>query len=133
MKISKLTSSNKANISRTVVRFIIKGIGQAEGEFRRHLAPRTVNAIIRNLPIEGRAAIRMEQVYFEIPVKMGTEKGKTTVEEGTVAFWPMGSALCVFFGKTQPYGMVNVIGRITKNIELFRRIRSGNTIKVERA
>jgi hypothetical protein len=43
----------------------------------------------------------------------------------------MGSALCVFFGDSQPYSPVNILGKITKNLELFKQVRSGATIKVE--
>ena len=119
------------DISRIKVKFIIEGLGDAEGEIVRFLAPRTIDTIIRKLPVEGRAAIWKEEVYFEIPVKIGEEKAKTTVETGTIAFWPMGSALCVFYGQSQPYSSVNILGKITKNLDLFKQVRSGTTIKVE--
>jgi hypothetical protein len=119
-------------ISRVKIKFMIEGLGEAEGELVRHLAPRTVDMIVRKLPIEGRAAIWKEEVYFEIPVKMGEEKAKATVEKGTIAFWPMGSALCIFYGESQPYSPVNVLGKVTKNLELFSKVRSGTTIKVEK-
>ena len=119
------------DISRVKVRFMLEGAGEAEGELVRFLAPRTVDTIVRKLPVEGRAALWKEEVYFEIPVKIGEEKAKPTVENGTIAFWPMGSALCVFFGDSQPYSPVNILGKITKNLELFKQVRSGATIKVE--
>jgi hypothetical protein len=119
------------DISRVKVRFLLEGAGEAEGELVRFLAPRTVDTIVRKLPVEGRAALWKEEVYFEIPVKIGEEKAKPTVENGTIAFWPMGSALCVFFGDSQPYSPVNILGKITKNLELFKQVRSGATIKVE--
>jgi hypothetical protein len=119
------------DISRIKVKFIIEGLGEAEGEIVRFLAPRTIDTIIRKLPVEGRAALWKEEVYFEIPVKIGEEKAKTTVETGTIAFWPMGSALCVFYGQSQPYSSVNILGKITKNLDLFKQVRSGTTIKVE--
>jgi hypothetical protein len=87
--------------------------------------------IIRKLPVEGRAALWLEEVYFEIPVKMGEEKAKSNVEKGTIAFWPLGSALCIFYGESQPYSPVNVVGKITKNLELFRQVKSGTRILVE--
>ena len=119
------------DVSRIKLRFRIEGLGEAEGEFVRFLAPRTVDTLVRKLPIEGRAALWKEEVYFEIPVKMGEEKAKPTVEAGTIAFWPMGSAICVFYGQSQPYSPVSILGKITKNLELFRQVKSGTTIKVE--
>ena len=123
--------TNEEDISRVKIRFMIDGLGEAEGELVRFLAPRTVDTIVRKLPVEGRAALWKEEVYFEIPVKMGEEKAKPTVETGTIAFWPMGSALCVFYGQSQPYSPVSILGKITKNLELFRQVKSGTRIKVE--
>jgi len=114
------------------VRFAVEGLGEAEGELIRYLSPKTVDAIVRKLPFEGRAAIWKEEVYFEIPVRMGEEKAKSTVEKGTIAFWPMGSALCIFYGDSQPYSPVNIIGKVTKNLELFNKVKSGSIIKVEK-
>jgi hypothetical protein len=126
-------TDEETEISLVKIKFIIEDLGEAEGELVRHLAPRTINMITRKLPIEGRAAIWKEEVYFEIPAKMGEEKAKSTVEKGTIAFWPMGSAICVFYGESQPYSPVNVLGKITKNLELFNRVKSGTKIKVEKS
>jgi len=126
-------SDEEAEISRVKIKFVIEDLGEAEGELVRHLAPRTISMITRKLPIEGRAAIWKEEVYFEIPAKMGEEKAKGTVEKGTIAFWPMGSAICVFYGESQPYSPVNVLGKITKNLELFNKVKSGTKIKVEKS
>ena len=123
--------ADEEDISRIKIKFIIEGLGEAEGEIVRFLAPRTIDTIVRKLPVEGRAAIWKEEVYFEIPIKMGEEKAKPTVETGTIAFWPMGSALCVFYGQSQPYSQVNILGKVTKNLELFKQVKSGATIKVE--
>jgi hypothetical protein len=125
------TVTGEEDISRVKVKFVIEGLGEAEGELVRFLAPRTIDTIVRKLPVEGRAALWKEEVYFEIPVKIGEEKAKPTVETGTIAFWPMGSALCVFFGQSQPYSQVNILGKVTKNLELFEQVKSGATIKVE--
>ncbi|MGD0644483.1 MAG: cyclophilin-like fold protein [Candidatus Bathyarchaeia archaeon] len=123
--------SNEADVSHIKVKFLIEGLGEAEGELVRFLAPRTVDTIVRKLPVEGRAALWKEEVYFEISVKMGEEKAKPTVETGTIAFWPMGSALCIFYGKSQPYSPVNILGKITNNLEIFKQAKSGATIRVE--
>jgi hypothetical protein len=119
-------------VSRLPIKFIIASVGEAEGELIRHLAPRTVDAIAKKLPIEGRAALWKEEVYFEIPVKIGEEKPKPTVEKGDIAFWPMGNAICIFYGESQPYSPVNILGRVTKNLEIFAHIKSGSVIKLER-
>jgi len=123
---------SQGTVSRLPIKFVIDGVGEAKGELIRHLAPRTVEAIMRKLPVEGRAALWREEVYFEIPVKMGEEKAKPTVEKGQIAFWPMGSALCIFYGESQPYSTVNIVGQVTQGLELFERVKSGTKIKVEK-
>jgi uncharacterized protein len=123
--------SNEEGVSRIKIKFLIESLGEAEGELVRFLAPRTIDTIVRKLPLEGRAALYKEEIYFEIPIKMGEEKAKSAVEEGTIAFWPMGSALCVFYGKSQPYSPVSILGKVTSNLELFKQIKSGLTIKVQ--
>jgi hypothetical protein len=123
--------STEEDVSRIKVKFLVEGLGEAEGELVRFLAPRTVDIITRKLPLEGRAALWKEEIYFEIPIKMGEEKAKPTVENGAIAFWPMGSALCVFYGQSQPYSPVSILGKITKNLELFRQVKSGTRIRLE--
>lgn len=120
------------SVSRLPIRFIIEKVGEAEGELVRIQSPRTTDAIIRQLPLEGLAALWQQEVYFDIPVKMGNEKSKPTVEKGTLAYWPMGSAFCIFYGETQPYSPVNIIGKVTKNLELFEQVKSGTKVIVEK-
>ncbi len=120
------------SISRIPIKLSIEGNGEAEGELIRHLAPKTVDAIAKRLPIEGRAALWKEEVYFQIPVKMGKEKAKPTVEKGAIAYWPMGNAFCIFYGMSQPYSPVNIVGQVTKNLKLFERVKSGTKIIVKK-
>jgi hypothetical protein len=120
------------SVSRIPIRLVIDGVGSAEGELIRIRSPRTVDAILRGLPIEGRSALWQEEVYFEIPIKMGNEKPSPTVEKGDIAYWPMGSAFCIFWGETQPYSPVNMIGKVMKNLELFKQVKSGTKIVIEK-
>ena len=123
--------STPEDVSRVKVKFLIEGLGEAEGELVRFMAPRTVDTIVRKLPVEGRAAVWKEEIYFEIPIKMGEEKAKPAVETGSIAYWPMGSALCVFYGKSQPYSPVSILGKVTKNLDVFKQIKSGTRVRVE--
>jgi hypothetical protein len=125
--------SNDESVSRIKIKFIIEGLGEAEGELVRFLAPRSIDTIVRKLPLEGRAAIWKEEVYFEISLKMGEEKAKRTVEEGTIGYWPMSSAICIFYGKSQPYSPVSILGKVTNNLQIFKQIKSGSKVRVELA
>jgi hypothetical protein len=50
------TMSTPEDVSRIRVKFLIEGLGEAEGELVRFMAPRTIDTIVRKLPVEGRAA-----------------------------------------------------------------------------
>jgi len=89
--------------------------------------------LVRKLPLEGRAALWNAEVYFEIPLDMGEEKPRTVAEKGNITYWPMGKALCIFYGEAKPYSSVNLVGKVTENLELFNQVRSGAKIRVERA
>lgn len=121
------------DVSRYKIRLIADGYGEAEAELIRFQSPVTVDNLAKALPFEGRAARWKEEIYFETPVKLGSEKAKSKVDVGSMAYWPMGSALCVFYGPTQPYSPVNVVGRVVSNLELFRNLKSGTRIRVEKA
>ncbi len=123
---------SEADVTRYKVRLIAEGQGEAEGELIRFQSPMTVDNLAKALPFEGRAAKWKEEVYFETPVKLGSEKPRSKVEVGAMAYWPMGSALCIFYGPTDPYGPVNIVGKITSNLEMFRTLKSGTKIRVEK-
>ena len=118
--------------SRVRVKFLLESLGEAEGEFVRYLAPRTIEALIQSMPIDGRLSVWKDEVYFETPVKVGSEKPKATVDTGAIAYWPMGAAICIFYGKSQPYSPVNVLGKVTKNLELFKQAKQGSRVRAER-
>ncbi len=122
----------QGDVSRYRIRFIAEGFGESEGELIRFQSPMTVDNLANALPFEGRAARWKDEIYFETPVKLGGEKPRNKVEVGTLAYWPMGSALCIFYGPTQPYSPVNIVGKITSNLELFRNVKSGTKIRVEK-
>jgi hypothetical protein len=121
-----------SSISRIPVRFVLEDGRHADGELIRFQAPKTADALLRRMPIEGRVARWKDEVYFEAGISIGLEKPKSKVETGTIAFWPMGSAVCIFYGETQPYSPVNVIGVVKSGIEIFKDIAAGAKIRMER-
>ena len=114
------------------VLFIIDGLGEAEGNLIRFLSPRTVEALVRSLPLEGRVALTKGGLYFPVPINLGVEKAKRTVEKGVLAYWPMGRALCIFYEDAKPYSPVNYVGKITKNLEIFRKVKMGMKIVMKK-
>jgi hypothetical protein len=121
-----------ASVSRIPVLLVLEDGRHAEGELVRFQAPKTTDALLRRMPIEGRIARWKEEVYFETDIAIGLEKPRSKVETGTIAFWPMGSAVCVFYGQTQPYSPVNIIGVVKSGIDIFRDVAAGTKIRLEK-
>ena len=92
----------------------------------------TARKLVKILPVDGRAQTWGEEVYFEIPLKLAERDPHATVPDGTIAYWPPGHAFCIFFGQT-PYSPVNVLGALDGDPNLFARVRSGDTIRLEAA
>ena len=61
----------------------------------------TAEALWEIFPLESRASLWGEEIYFPIPLSVeGEPDAWEEVEVGTVAYWPPGDALCLFFGPT---------------------------------
>jgi hypothetical protein len=120
------------DISRIAVKITLEGVGEAEGVITRVSAPLTVEAILKVLPLEGRVHLSAGSVCFLLGLKRGEEKSRRRVEAGTIAYWPMSGSICIFHQNVASYSPVNIIGKITKNLELFKSLSSGTKIRVER-
>lgn len=102
---------------------------------------KTAQAIWDALPIRAQANTWGDEVYFEIPVRMGTEKGQAVVDKGDLGYWAPGRAFCIFFGLTpasrgeeiRPASPVTVVGRVRGDAAVFRRVRDGEEVVLERA
>ena len=124
-----------------LIRIHTTSTGWVEGLISMHENPMTANQIIHALPLESRAQLWGEEVYFEVPVKMTEENARIEVEVGALAFWPAGSCMCVFFGRTPASrgdlpaaaSPVNVFGQISGDVTLFHQVKAGEKIRVEKA
>ena len=102
---------------------------------------KTAQNIWDALPIEGRVNTWGDEIYFSIPVDVGLENAKAVVSEGDLGYWPPGSAFCIFFGPTpasegkeiRPASPVNVFGKIIGDSKIFKKVRSGAKIIIEKS
>jgi hypothetical protein len=117
-------------LSKIRIKFDIKDFGSADGELIRFSAPRTVENILKAMPIDGVVSKSNASIYFLTRVKLGKEKAKSDIRKGEITYWPLGSAICVFYGSSKPYSAMNLIGHITNNLEIFENIKVGKRIKM---
>jgi hypothetical protein len=103
---------------------------------------KTAQLIWEALPIEAKTNLWGEEIYFTIPVKTGVERGaKEVVSAGELGYWPTGHAFCIFFGPTpasrgdeiRAASAVNVIGKVLSDPTVFREVKDGAKITLEKA
>src|SRR3989442_7984936 len=93
------------------------------------------------LPIEAKAETWGEEIYFGIGVTIAAESPRATVDMGDLGYWPPGNAFCIFFGPTpasqgdeiRPASPVNVLGRVDGDAAVFKKVRAGTLVRIERA
>ena len=99
-------------------------------------------AVAACLPIEVRPSTWGEEFYFDIGLDHPEEDGASAeVEIGEIGYWPPGSALAIFFGRTpastgdMPVAAspVNRIGRIVDDARLLRDHLDAGMIRIDRA
>jgi len=93
------------------------------------------------LPIESTVNTWGQEIYFSIPLQCDLESNaRDRMEIGEIAYWPTGSAFCIFFGKTpasksdepRAASPVTPLGRCEGDVKVFRQVREGDTIRLER-
>lgn len=84
-------------------------------------SPNTVKSFVQSLPFTVETNLWGDEIYTsESPIDVREENAKSPVDLFDVAFWPIGKAICLFYGPTpigekneiKPYSPVNIIGKI---------------------
>ncbi len=100
---------------------------------------RTAQRIWDVLPIEAPGNTWGDEIYFSIPVEAETDNAQEVVELGELAYWPPGTAFCIFFGPTpmsrgaeiRPASPVNVVGKLIGDPEMFKQVNNGTIVTIE--
>jgi len=85
------------------------------------------------------------EIYFDMNLlgkaspKIEEENAKEEVEIGDLGYWLQGSCFCIFFGRTpvstndkpRAASKVNVFGKVTKGLEVLKKINSGESVRIE--
>jgi hypothetical protein len=122
------------------IRIVTDATGPVEASLTDK-SPDTAKRIWEALPIEARANTWGDEIYFGIPVDADPENPREVVELGDLAYWPPGNAFCIFFGRTpasrgdeiRPASAVNVFGKVEGDPKIFKKVRSGDRVSIERA
>ena len=108
----------------------VGGKGTARVSFYRHLAPLTVNSVVRELPFDSRVTVYPAMVSMFTQLRVGVEKPRTQFARGDVAFLPSASLICVFLGSAKSERPLNPIGKVDSGVELFDALRPGDVVRI---
>ena len=100
----------------------------------------TARAIWAALPIEASAQTWGDEIYFAIDVRAAEDSAREVVALGDLGYWPPGQAFCIFFGRTpasrgdeiRPASAVNVFGHVDGDATVFKTVRAGTRVRLER-
>ena len=92
------------------------------------------------LPIRSSFNTWGDEIYFSIPVDAELDdSAQEVVEVGDLAYWPPGSAFCIFFGLTpvsepgriMPASAVNVVGKVAGDATLLKQAMRAREVVLE--
>jgi len=100
---------------------------------------RIANMIWEALPFNSFGKLWGHEIYFTVPVSCCLEDGQEVVPNGSLAYWPPGSAFCIFFGSTpasqgneiRPASPVTILGSVVGSTEILRNVPEGAEVVIE--
>ena len=100
----------------------------------------TADTLASILPLEFTMSRWGDEYYGDCGINAELDNDSREVMEiGELAVWPVGNALCIFFGPTpvskesepRAASPVNPIGRLTDDPEQFRKLNSSINVRIE--
>lgn len=120
---------------------ILIKFGELETEAILNESP-VAQAIWEDLPMESIVNLWGKEIYFETQVTSPLSSEATAeVKLGDIGYWPMGRAVCIFFGPTPlshaqeivPAAPVVIIGKMAGDIECLNQIEENEIVVITRA
>jgi hypothetical protein len=102
---------------------------------------RAARALWKRLPVEAKASTWGHEIYFPVPIELASTKDdQDVVGMGDIAYWPPGSAVCIFFGTTpasrgeeiRAASPVTPLGKVEGDPTLFNAVEEGQLVRLER-
>ena len=100
----------------------------------------TARRLAEALPVVGEVLRWGQEVYFETPVAAEqSDDARAEMAVGEIGYWPVGKAMCIFFGPTPASGPdgapraaspVNPIGEVLDDATALAAVKAGTKITV---
>ena len=93
-------------------------------------ADRAEEELSRSLPFATVLSVWKDEVYFKAPIKLESASKTYKIELGKVYYWPPGSAICIFYGVSEPYTPVTYLGEFVGSLTTLKVVEDGDDGKV---
>ncbi|MEM3436936.1 MAG: cyclophilin-like family protein [Nitrososphaerales archaeon] len=124
--------NSKTSVSKLSIIIDVYGKGRAKGEVFRHLAPITLNSLLRNMPLHGRTVRFKDQfIYIISGIVAGVEKAKKSFQKGEIGFLSLNGALFFFFENCEVSVPINPLGKIVSGLDVLMKAVSGDVITID--
>lgn len=99
----------------------------------------TARKLLKSMPITSLVSTWGDEIYFDTGIEASAANATLDVSAGDIAYWPAGTSLCIFFGKTPasrgtdkpvPASPVVIVGKTDASPEDLRSIPANQEITV---
>lgn len=119
------------SVSKVECKAVIRGKGEVKFDIFKHLAPVTVSAILRELPINARVTIYPRAMICLLTgIKAGVEKQRFEFTKGDIAFLPANGSLCFFLANAKSQSPLNPIGKLEADLGVLAGLSAGDTMEI---
>jgi hypothetical protein len=129
-KMSQPQATGAGSVSRVSCALRVRGKGEAKLSLYKHLAPLTVNAILRSLPLDSRVSVQPAMVSLFTEIRVGVEKPKANLARGDLAFLASGGLICIFLKEARSDRPLNPIGSVDSGMEVIDGLRPGDVVSL---
>lgn len=119
------------SVSKVECKALIRGKGEIRFDVYKHLAPVTVSAILRELPINARVTIYPgAMICLLTGIKAGVEKQRFEFARGEVAFLPANGSLCFFMANAKSQSPLNPVGKVESDLAVLQGLAVGDSMEI---
>ncbi len=130
---SQQPESGAGSVSKVECVASVRGRGLAKVALYRHLAPVTLNALLRVLPLDSRVNVQPGMVCLFTEIRVGVEKPRTRFAKGDAAFLPSAGLLCIFLREATSDRPLNPLGNVEDGLPVLEGVRPGEVVSLSLA
>jgi hypothetical protein len=121
----------ETSVSKVECKVTIRGKGEFVVELYKHLAPVTVSAIMRALPMSSRVTIYPRAMVCVLTgIKTGVEKQRFEFSKGEIAFLAANGSICFFTANVKSASPLNPVGKLQASHEVLDKLTAGDVMEL---